>query len=312
MKYPGNILLVTSGEAPGQAAATRALRVADRAEARLTALVVSPPLPEAMSNYQEPYEMGLRAQLEERLEQSARQLKLDLGRLSLQVKLVQTAQPYDAVLEQVTADRHDLVIKEPEATSCGRGVKAGDLYLLHKCPCPVWLCRPASSGRESWRVAVAVEPEPVDEKRYETALALLRVARELSQRAGGSLEILSCWDYPFEAYLRHNAWFQVPGTDLAKIVAGTRAKHHTSLMSLIEASGIAEPYAVEHLRGQPENALPARVSERRIDLLVMGSAARSGVAGLLMGNTSDDILSGLDCSVLTLKPDSVPAALVGA
>jgi hypothetical protein len=36
-------------------------------------------------------------------------------------------------------------------------------------------------------------------------------------------------------------------------------------------------------------------------LLVMGTAARSGVAGTLVGNTAERILSRIKCSVLALK-----------
>jgi len=38
------------------------------------------------------------------------------------------------------------------------------------------------------------------------------------------------------------------------------------------------------------------------DLLVMGSVARSGIPGLVVGNTAEKILGHVDCSVLVLKP----------
>ena len=37
-------------------------------------------------------------------------------------------------------------------------------------------------------------------------------------------------------------------------------------------------------------------------LLVMGAVGRSGVDGLLMGNTAERVLGGTDCSVVVVKP----------
>ena len=43
--------------------------------------------------------------------------------------------------------------------------------------------------------------------------------------------------------------------------------------------------------------------ELGVGLIVMGTVSRSGVAGLLIGNTAEEILRQVDCSVLTVKPD---------
>ena len=43
-------------------------------------------------------------------------------------------------------------------------------------------------------------------------------------------------------------------------------------------------------------------SGRGVDILVMGSVARSGIAGFLMGNTAENIMRKLDCDLVALKP----------
>jgi nucleotide-binding universal stress UspA family protein len=35
----------------------------------------------------------------------------------------------------------------------------------------------------------------------------------------------------------------------------------------------------------------------------MGTVSRTGVAGLLIGNTAEKVLNQVGCSVLTVKPD---------
>ena len=57
------------------------------------------------------------------------------------------------------------------------------------------------------------------------------------------------------------------------------------------------------LRGAPEKVIPAFVVSEGIDIVVMGTVARAGIAGMLIGNTAERILRKLPCSVLTVKPD---------
>jgi nucleotide-binding universal stress UspA family protein len=58
-----------------------------------------------------------------------------------------------------------------------------------------------------------------------------------------------------------------------------------------------------HRRGEPEAVIPQFVVDEGIDLVVMGTVARRGIPGLLIGNTAERILRKLPCSVLAVKPD---------
>jgi len=49
--------------------------------------------------------------------------------------------------------------------------------------------------------------------------------------------------------------------------------------------------------------IPGIVKSQEIDLLVMGTVCRTGIAGFFIGNTAEMILDEVDCSVLTLKPN---------
>ncbi len=57
------------------------------------------------------------------------------------------------------------------------------------------------------------------------------------------------------------------------------------------------------LRGDPGEVIPRLVGERRIDLVVMGTVARTGVPGLIIGNTAERVLDQIGCSVLAVKPE---------
>lgn len=82
-----------------------------------------------------------------------------------------------------------------------------------------------------------------------------------------------------------------------------RSVRHRELVALAAAS---VPGSVEwelHLvNGPPAPTIVELVERHRIELLVMGTVARTGIAGVLMGNTAEQILDAVDCSVLTAKP----------
>lgn len=44
------------------------------------------------------------------------------------------------------------------------------------------------------------------------------------------------------------------------------------------------------------------IEEKKIDVLVMGTVARTGIPGFIIGNTAEIILQKIDCSLLALKP----------
>ena len=62
-------------------------------------------------------------------------------------------------------------------------------------------------------------------------------------------------------------------------------------------------HQVYMLNGEAGRLIPALAAAREVELIVMGTVSRSGVAGLLIGNTAEKVLNQVDCSVLTVKPD---------
>jgi nucleotide-binding universal stress UspA family protein len=63
------------------------------------------------------------------------------------------------------------------------------------------------------------------------------------------------------------------------------------------------PERIHLVKGSAAAVIPRLVLRKKIDVLVMGTVCRTGVAGFLMGNTAERVLGNVKCSVLTLKPD---------
>ena len=49
--------------------------------------------------------------------------------------------------------------------------------------------------------------------------------------------------------------------------------------------------------------LPKTIADLRPGVLVLGTLARTGLQGMFMGNTAEQILGVVEASVLAVKPD---------
>jgi nucleotide-binding universal stress UspA family protein len=54
------------------------------------------------------------------------------------------------------------------------------------------------------------------------------------------------------------------------------------------------------VRGQPFEVISDFTT--RVDIAVLGTLSRSGIAGVLIGNTAERVLRNVDCSVIAVKP----------
>ena len=59
---------------------------------------------------------------------------------------------------------------------------------------------------------------------------------------------------------------------------------------------------VHLIKGDPSTVIPRVAKSQKIDLIVMGTVCRTGLPGLIIGNTAESILNQVNCSVLTVKP----------
>jgi len=55
--------------------------------------------------------------------------------------------------------------------------------------------------------------------------------------------------------------------------------------------------------GCPAAVIPEVVKEQGLDLIVMGTRARDGISGLLVGNTAEKVMTRVDCGVMVVKRD---------
>ncbi|SDK69920.1 universal stress protein [Microbulbifer yueqingensis] len=282
----------------------QAVSLAHTSGAELRIVAVCPALPEDFEDYSDAYGEGLTGRVESSLDAVRKEQGLSAEDLPASIEVECGSAPANRVIRRVMEEDFDMVIKNVEGRSRRKGFKAMDMELLRKCPCPVWLCRPLHHGRDDIRVLVAVDPECEEGHAYDLAIRLLRLSRALADSWDGTLHIVSCWDYDVDAYLRHNFPLDLPDEEIDRIVEQAGAKHRAKLDVLIRAAGIGGAMEIHHTIANPARFIPLLVEEKEFDLLVMGTVARTGIPGFIMGNTAENILQKLGCSLLALKPAS--------
>lgn len=298
-----NILFVSEGLTDDVDALTQALSIARNNKAELRALIVCPEFPKELAKYREKYETSLARQLSASIQTAREKTGLSETECPVQIDVESGSTRSVRIIRHVLKHAHDLVIKEAERKEGGKGFMAMDMELLRKCPCPVWLSRPISRHRGDIQVAVAIDPQSNEPEGRDLSLRLLQLSRSLADTCNGELNIISCWDYPFEEYLRNNAWIKMQDDELLRAVIGAQNQHRAALDDAIKKSGIGGKVQVQHVRGRADQIIPQFITDRNIDILVMGTVARTGLPGFIIGNTAENIVQKLGCSLLASKPN---------
>ncbi|WP_294347260.1 universal stress protein [Prosthecochloris sp.] len=303
MRTFNSILYVTNGIFDETIGLKQALQLAMSNNGTLDILLVYPALQKAQKAYSETYSKYLEEQLDLVLEKTGEALNLDNDEVPVRIMSNEVViPPAIEVIRHVLREGYDLVIKEAETREHEKGFGAMDMTLLRKCPSTVWLARPVLHEKEHFRFAVAIEAESRDPSEKALSVRLLELSRSVADKFSGSLSILSCWNYEYEQFLRYKAWANISEEEHEKNIKEADSDHSTLLNGLIEEAGIGSNHEVFRMRGWPDTLIPEFVEREHVDILVMGTVARTGILGFLIGNTAENIVNTMNCSLLALKP----------
>lgn len=302
------------------------LELAARNGARLTVMsVLDPPgeiEPIASATGVAPSE--IRARLIERHRQALVELVRRADPKDMPEIAVGFGKPFIEIIRHVLAEGVDLVIKTAEALSgIHRYLFAStDQHLLRKAPCPVWLRLPGTARRIRTVVA-AVDVDHATAAEPDTLTGLnariLEKAVRLVADDGGCIHVLHAWDAPGEGLVR--LWTGDPAPDevAQHYVAEVQETHAATLRRLVDQArawltdeeAARVDFKPHLIRGSAREAIPAEVAALDADVLVMGTIARTGVPGFIIGNTAEDVLNSVACAVVTVKPPGYVSPLAG-
>ncbi len=185
------------------------------------------------------------------------------------------------MIREVVRDSYDLVIAGMRKKGPFRGTFIGHTgnKLLRKCPCPVWITKTETADHAS-SILVAHDLREVGKD-------ALTLGASLANQWKATLHILHAIE------LSVIGWADVATTDDAT------QQIQSQLSELNKKDAITKVFVISD---SPENAILDYVESRKIDLVVMGTVGRSGVRGMIVGNTAEKVMSNLPCSVLAVKP----------
>ena len=290
------ILVDVDAAATAHPALERAVRLARSCGATLTITDVMTVPPHAR----------LPAALEEEMVSDRRQ---QLARIASTVTDVRAesrllvGRPATVLIQEVLRSNHDLLMRSHARDLTTPGPKpfgAVDMELLRKCPCPVLLVRHGSPAPHPQIVAaINASTEETEEQMLNAKIVELSLLMASHLDASAPM-LLQAWAPVAERTIRSHA----AGDQFAVYVEDARQRATADLTRLAQSfeSRVAGLQSTLR-RGKPEDVIPEFVVAEGIDLVVMGTVARAGIAGMLIGNTAERVLRKLPCSVLTVKPD---------
>jgi len=295
-----NILVyVDTNSTVPQMALDSAIELALANNARLKIVDVLPELPwyarTSMSDIQE-----LRKAVEAKRKKILDTMAASAKQAGINVHVrVLTGKPFIAIIQEVIRAEHDLVVK----TAMGSGelndriLGNTGVRLLRKCPCPVWVVKPDRATNK--KVLAAIDPDPDEPGKTMVARRVLELAREMTDWSGGELYVIHAWsvygDHLMSTYRPEDFEAYVNGVE-------DRVQDHVQNFVMEHGSGIKSDQ-VFLLRGEPQTIIPNFISRENIDLVVLGTVGRTGMSGLLIGNTAEALVERVRCSMLAIKPE---------
>ena len=296
------ILVATDFSAHADAALKQAVWLARQAGASLTLSHTLRDLRRVMLSASAPARLDLRHGKGEQFLREVRissdakmgRIIAELAATDLEVRFeTLLGEPFLELTHAVQAEGYDLVMAGTRGLSGFEQFLVGSTAkrLIRKCPSSVWVVKSPHVGPPKV-VLAPVDFSPVSLK---SAAHGLWVA----QQAGAQFHLLHVIDS-----------MDVPEDLISHIPKGSTLRQEINQEAQANLDAFLDSLACDrssihvHLSwGTPWKEVQRLAQQRMVDLIAMGTVGRSGIRGILMGNTAEKILATCDCSLLTVKPD---------
>lgn len=167
-----------------------------------------------------------------------------------------------------------------------------DWALLRHSPVPVMLVK-----LQAWAdgAVVLAAIDALHDDQADLNKRILEEAGQLASILGGELDIVVA--HPFvQPWIGPNT---VP-IDFEKVRREVEGSINQTVSELVEAANV--DYRYLHIgEGSTANAVGHYTDTSEAELLVMGTVARDGITGLVLGNTSETILYRVQCDIAVLR-----------
>ncbi|CAO96731.1 universal stress protein UspE [Erwinia tasmaniensis] len=297
-----NILVVIDPEQDDQPALRRAVYLNQRLGGKITCFLPIYDFSYEMTTLLSPDERitmrkGVVSQRTEWIREQARAY-LAAG-VQINIKVVWHNRPFEAVIQEVLNNHHDLVIKMAHQHDRLQAVvfTPTDWHLLRKCPCPVWMVKDQPwpvEGKALVAVNLASEEphhDPLNAKLVKETLALAERINHTEVHLVGA--------YPVTPI---NIAIELPDFDPSVYNDAIRGQH------LLAMKALRQPFSIDasltHVeKGLPEEVIPDLAEYLDAGVVVLGTIGRTGLSAAFLGNTAEQVIDRLRCDLLAIKPD---------
>ena len=220
--------------------------------------------------------------------------------LDVTLKVIWHSRPSDSILHEVSQTTYDLVVKSAHHHSLLESFifTPLDWQLIRKCQLPVLLVKehdwPADGNIV---VALNFSDEP---DQGALNLKLFKEANHVAKLVHGKVHLVNAVPAPTV-----NIALEVPGFT-PEIYNEAILAHHQGMMDEFARDHHVPTEQTHVVEGLPEDVLPEIAEQLDAELILLGSLGRTGWSAALIGNTAEQVVDGLHCDLLVLKPDAIP------
>jgi len=233
---------------------------------------------------------------EQVLDQMSR--SLNLAALSARaIPIAEAGDPQTAIIDQALSNKADLIVMGTHGRRGFRRLLLGSVTeaVLREAPCPVLTVPPHASATASEAVTFKRILCPIDFS--PSALQGLGFALDLARQADGRVTLLHVVEWLAEEGPRASTHFNVPEyrrymvADAQERLRKLVAEESRTWVEIADVIVFGRAYR-EILRAA--EATPA-------DLIVMGAQGRGGIGLALFGSTTQQVVRGAMCPVMTVR-----------
>ncbi|VAX41648.1 Universal stress protein E [hydrothermal vent metagenome] len=201
------------------------------------------------------------------------------------------------MIKEVLKENHDLVMIGTRNKSRVSQILFGStgMKLLRKCPCPVWVIRPDLTPKV-YNVLVASDFSDVSQR-------ALDIAVNGAQMEEANVHLITAIEDHLSRRMKQSGVSQEKVEAYRESMLEKAECELHSQLTQTDHRTLAQPVQVHVGEGPADLVVLDAIDKYEIDLLVMGTVARGGIAGMIVGNTAEQLLPQVPCSLLAIKPD---------
>lgn len=199
------------------------------------------------------------------------------------------------VLHRIVEEDHDLLAltSDPGDPAARAIIKR----LQRKSPCPVWAIRPSRARKV--RVLAALDTDP---DHHGLDHRILEAAAWLTPPSG-ELHVATAWELLGESTLRSSPFLSTGPDTIDALRDQCADDHRHTLEELVSARTLpTEDVRLHVVNGRAPEVITDLVERFAVNQLVLGTIGRTGIPGFVVGNTAEQLLEQVTCSVLAVKP----------